>query len=87
MNTALPDGETVEKQIKKNQERIGIWGMEYQVFKTSGFKSLIEKMAKHFDLELDFKLKNGWFFEYGLFKVRGPESKLLAFKAEVENII
>lgn len=87
MNTSLPEGELFEKQKNQRQERIGTWGMQYNVLKNSGFKSLIEKMAKYFDLELDFKIKRGWIFEYGVFKVRGKESQLLAFKEEVENLI
>lgn len=87
MNTTLLDGELFEKQKVQKQERICTWGMEYNVLKNSGFQSLIEKVAKHFDLELDFKIKKGWFFEYGIFKVRGKESQLLAFKKEVENLI
>lgn len=87
MNTSLPEGELFEKQKIQRQERIGTWGMEYNVLKNSGFKSLIEKVAKHFNLELDFKVKKGWIFEYGFFKVRGKESQLLAFKEEVENLI
>ena len=74
MNTTLLDGELFEKQKVQKQERIGTWGMEYNVL-------------KNFDLELDFKIKKGWFFEYGIFKVRGKESQLLAFKKEVENLI